>query len=47
MHTMTGMEPHIIVIGIPQLIMRVIVSQQVFSISTLIMPAGIIMHVMP
>ncbi len=44
---MTGMEPHIIVIGMPQLIRRVIVSQHIFSMSMLIMPAGIIMHVMP
>ncbi len=44
---MTGMAPHIIVIGMPQLIMRVIVSQHIFSISMLIMPAGAIMHVMP
>lgn len=41
------MEPHISVIGTPQLIMRVMVSQHTFSISMLIMPAGLIVHVMP
>ncbi len=44
---MTGTEPQVIVIGMPQLIMRIIVSQHAFSISMLTMPAGVIMHVMP
>jgi hypothetical protein len=47
MQTMHGVLPHIMVIGIPQDIMRFIVSQHIFSISMLIMPLGIIMQVMP
>ena len=47
MQTMHGVLPHIMVIGMPQAIIRFIVSQHIFSISTLIMPAGIIMQVMP
>jgi hypothetical protein len=35
------------VIGMPQAIMRFIISQHIFSISMLIMPPGIIMQVMP
>jgi hypothetical protein len=46
-HTIIGIEPHIIVIGMPQLIMRVIMSQHILSMSMLIMPVGIIMHIMP
>jgi hypothetical protein len=45
--TIIGMEPHIRVIGIPQLIIFVIMSQHILSMSMLIMPAGIIMQVMP
>jgi hypothetical protein len=47
MQTMHGVEPHIIVIGIPQAIIRFIVSQHILSISMLIMPVGIIMQSMP
>ena len=47
MHTMQGVLPHVRVIGIPQAIMRFIVSQHIFSISMLIMPVGIIMQSMP
>jgi hypothetical protein len=47
MHTMQGVLPHIIVIGIPQAIMRFMVSQHILSISMLIMPVGIIMQLMP
>jgi len=47
MHTMQGVPPHIIVIGIPHAIIRFIVSQHIFSISMLIMPVGIIMQSMP
>jgi hypothetical protein len=47
MHTMQGVLPHIMVIGMPQAIMRFIVSQHIFSMSMLIMPVGIIMQLMP
>ena len=47
MHTMHGIEPHIMVIGMPQAIIRFIMSQQLLSMSMLIMPLGIIMHIMP
>lgn len=47
MHTMQGVLPHIMVIGMPQAIMRFMVSQHIFSISMFIMPVGIIMQVMP
>ena len=47
MQTMHGVLPHIMVIGMPQDIMRFIVSQHIFSISMLIMPIGIIVQVMP
>src|SRR5262245_40023915 len=47
MHTMHGVLPHIIVIGIPHAIIRFIVSQHILSISLLIMPVGIIMQSMP
>ena len=42
-----GMEPHISVIGIPQLIMFVIMSQHILSISMLIMPVGFMVQLMP
>ena len=42
MHTMQGMPPHVIVIGMPHAIMRFIVEQHILSISRLIMPVGII-----
>jgi hypothetical protein len=45
--TIIGIVPHIMVIGIPQLIIWVIVSQHILSMSMLIMPVGIIMHCMP
>ena len=47
MQTMHGVLPHIMVIGMPQAIMRFIVSQHIFSMSMLIMPVGIIMQTMP
>jgi hypothetical protein len=47
MQTMHGMLPHMSVMGIPQAIMRFIVSQHILSMSMLIMPVGIIMQVMP
>ncbi len=47
MQTMHGVAPHIMVIGMPQAIIRFIVSQHILSISMLIMPVGIIMQVMP
>jgi len=45
--TIIGIWPHIMVIGIPQLIIFVIISQHILSMSMLIMPVGIIMQVMP
>jgi hypothetical protein len=45
--TIIGIEPHIRVIGIPQLIIFVIMSQHILSMSMLIMPVGSIMHCMP
>ena len=47
MHTMQGVLPHIMVIGMPQAIMRSMVSQHILSMSMLIMPIGIIVQVMP
>jgi hypothetical protein len=47
MQTMHGVAPHIMVIGTPQAIMRLIVSQHILSISMLIMPVGIIVQLMP
>jgi len=47
MQTMHGVLPHITVIGMPQAIMRFIVSQHILSMSMLIMPIGIIMQTMP
>jgi hypothetical protein len=47
MQTMHGVLPHIMVIGMPQAIMRFIVSQHILSMSMLIMPIGIIMQTMP
>jgi hypothetical protein len=47
MHTMHGVLPHIMVMGIPHAIIRFIVSQHILSISMLIMPVGIIMQSMP
>jgi len=47
MQTMHGVSPHIMVIGIPQAIIRFIISQHISSISMLIMPVGIIMQFMP
>jgi hypothetical protein len=45
--TITGMGPHIIVIGIPLPIIFIMVSQQVLSISMLIIPVGFIKQAMP
>lgn len=47
MQTIIGMLPHIMVIGMPQPIMRSMVSQHILSMSMLIMPVGIIMQTMP
>ena len=47
MQTITGIEPHIMVIGMPQFIICVIMSQHILSMSMLIAPIGIIMQVMP
>lgn len=47
MQTIIGMLPHIMVIGMPQPIMRSIDSQHILSMSMLIMPMGIIMQTMP
>ncbi|MEJ0084546.1 MAG: hypothetical protein WDO72_02585 [Pseudomonadota bacterium] len=47
MQTMHGVLPHIMVIGMPQSIMRFMVLQHILSISMVIMPVGIIMQVMP
>ena len=47
MHTMHGIEPHIMVIGMPQAIIRFIMSQQHLSMSMPIMPLGIIIIIMP
>jgi hypothetical protein len=45
--TITGMVPHIMVIGMPQFIICVIMSQHILSMSMLIAPIGIIMQFMP
>jgi len=45
--TIIGVEPHISVMGMPQLIMLVIMSQHILSISMLIMPVGFIVQLMP
>jgi len=45
--TIIGIEPHIMVIGIPQLIVFVIMSQHILSMSMLIMPVGIMAQLMP
>ena len=47
MQTIIGTLPHIMVIGMPQFIICVIMSQHTLSMSMLIMPVGIIMQVMP
>lgn len=47
MQHMSGMAPHVIIIGMPLAIMRVVMSQHIFSMSMLIAPMGIIMHFMP
>ncbi len=47
MQTIIGIVPHIRVIGMPQLIIFVIMSQHILSMSMLIMPVGIIMQDMP
>ena len=47
MQTIIGMLPHIMVIGMPQLIICVIMSQHILSMSMLIDPIGIIMQLMP
>jgi hypothetical protein len=47
MHTIIGMLPHIMVIGMPQFIMRFMLSQHILSMSMFIMPIGCIMQVMP
>ena len=47
MQTIIGIVPHMRVIGMPQLIIFVMVSQHILSMSMLIMPVGIIMQLMP
>lgn len=47
MQTIIGMLPHIMVIGMPQAIIRFMVSQHIFIMSMDIMPAGFIMQTMP
>ena len=47
MQTIIGMVPHIMVMGMPQFIILVIMSQHILSMSMLIMPVGIIMQLMP
>ena len=47
MQTIIGMLPHIMVIGMPQPIMRFMLSQHIFSMSIDIMPVGFIMQTMP
>jgi hypothetical protein len=42
-----GIDPHIIVIGTPLLIIFIMTSQQVLSMSMLIMPLGFIRQLMP
>lgn len=44
---MTGVVPHIIVMGMPQFIIMSIVPQHILSMSMFIMPVGSIAHVMP
>jgi hypothetical protein len=41
------MDPHIMVIGMPQPIMLVIMSQHIFNMSMLIMPVGFMVQLMP
>jgi hypothetical protein len=43
---MTGIMPHIIVMGMPQLIICIMVSQHILSISMLIAPLGIMVQIM-
>jgi len=45
--TIIGIEPHIIVMGMPAAIIFIMTSQQALSMSMLIMPVGIIMQVIP
>jgi hypothetical protein len=45
--TIIGTEPHIMVIGMPLLSIRVIMSQHILSMSMLIMPVGSIVQLMP
>jgi hypothetical protein len=45
--TIIGTEPHMSVMGMPQLIMLVIMSQHILSISMLIMPVGFMVQLMP
>lgn len=47
MQIIIGMLPHIIVIGMPQPNIRLMFSQQILSISMLIMPVGVIMQTIP
>jgi hypothetical protein len=47
MQTMQGVSPHVMVMGMPQAIMRFIVSQHILSMSMLITPVGIIVQLMP
>lgn len=47
MHTIIGMPPQVMVMGMPQAIIRSMVSQHIFIMSMLIMPVGFIMQTMP
>ncbi|UWX04133.1 hypothetical protein H1235_01665 [Pseudoxanthomonas sp. NC8] len=47
MHTIIGVPPHTMVIGMPQPIMRFIASQHIFIMSMPIIPVGFIMQTMP
>lgn len=47
MQTIIGMAPHITVMGMPQFIILVIMSQHISSMSMLSMPVGSIMQLMP
>jgi hypothetical protein len=45
--TIIGILPHIMVMGMPQFIILVIMSQHILSMSMLIMPVGIMVQLMP
>lgn len=47
MHIIIGMPPHIIIMGMPQAIIRFMRSQQSFIISMVVPSIGIIVQTMP